>query len=88
MREQGWMHPDSERIERVQGAVALFTPCHGRRVFFQPDETVPGARLSAVCAEDGRLWFLELVPDEAADSGLRPVWVDSRAALAATDRGS
>jgi hypothetical protein len=68
-------HPESERVERVQGAVIVFTPCHGRRVYFPAKEAVPGELLRAVCPHDAKEWQLRLVADETVDSGLRPDWV-------------
>jgi len=66
--------PGSPRVERLEGAVAVFTPCHGARVLFPPDEAVPQTKLSVVCSRDGIEWNLTLVVDKAAEGGLRAVW--------------
>lgn len=52
----------------------MFTPCHGARVLFPPDQAVPEKALRAVCPRDGIEWHLELVADEAVEGGLRAVW--------------
>jgi hypothetical protein len=74
MSGQGESHPDSQRIERVEGAVVVYTPCHGRQVFFPPSEATAEAVLHPVCPADGVEWRLELVADEAVEGGVRPVW--------------
>ncbi|MGH8908938.1 MAG: hypothetical protein ACRD0K_21205 [Egibacteraceae bacterium] len=78
MSQQEWTHPDSERVEHVPGAVVLFTPCHGRQVFFPPEHAVPGAKLRAVCAADGVEWRVELIAHEAVKGGLCPLWAVPR----------
>jgi hypothetical protein len=75
MSAQPGSHPDSARVERAKGAVAVFTPCHGARVLFPPDEAVVGNPLSVVCPRDGIEWDLQLVADEAGKGRLRPVWI-------------
>ncbi|MGH8906716.1 MAG: hypothetical protein ACRD0K_09410 [Egibacteraceae bacterium] len=74
MSEEGGVHPDSQRIERVRGAVVAFTPCHGARVFLPSDQAVPGAALQAMCPRDGVDWELRLTVDRTAVGGLRPHW--------------
>ncbi|MGH8888082.1 MAG: hypothetical protein ACRDYX_23615 [Egibacteraceae bacterium] len=76
MSEQRGSRPDSPRVERVEGAVAVFTPCHGARVLFPPDQAVPDETLCVVCPRDGVEWRLELAADEAVEAGLRAVWAD------------
>ncbi|MGH8906062.1 MAG: hypothetical protein ACRD0K_06020 [Egibacteraceae bacterium] len=73
--EEREAHPDSERVEQIQGALVLFIPCHGGRVVLPLEKAVAGALLRPVCPRDGRRWLLELVPDETAESGLRPLWM-------------
>lgn len=68
--------PESERVEHVEGAVVVLTPCCGARVFLPPDEAVPGAVLNPVCPRDGADWALELI---AVEGGLRAVWAVPRA---------
>ncbi|MGH8897565.1 MAG: hypothetical protein ACRDZ4_11195 [Egibacteraceae bacterium] len=76
MSEQRGSRPDSPRVERVEGAVVVFTPCHGARVLFPTDQAVPEQALRVVCPRDGVEWRLELVADEAVEGGLRAVWAD------------
>ncbi|MGH8897586.1 MAG: hypothetical protein ACRDZ4_11300 [Egibacteraceae bacterium] len=76
MSEQRGSRPNAARVERVEGAVAVFTPCHEARVLLPPDEAVPTQALRVVCPRDGVEWHLKLVADEAVDSGLRAVWAD------------
>ncbi|MGH8931763.1 MAG: hypothetical protein ACRDZO_14350 [Egibacteraceae bacterium] len=73
-------HPDSERVDNVpEGeAIVAFTPCHDARVLLPLDEAVPGIVLDLFCPKDGRKWLLQLVTDEGAESGLRPVWTDPK----------
>lgn len=75
MSAQPGSHPDSARVEHVKNAVAVFTPCHGVRVLFPPDEAVVGNPLSIVCPRDGTEWDLHLVTDKASEGQLRPVWI-------------
>lgn len=70
---------ESERVERVQDAAVVFTPCHGRRVFFPFDKAVPEVVLNVVCPADGRELLVELIPDNQVEGGLRPKWVDPQA---------
>lgn len=79
MSEQRRSQPDSPRVEHVEGAVLVFTPCCGARVFFPPDEVVPGAVLDPVCPRDGVDWALELIADQTVEGGLRAVWAVPRA---------
>lgn len=76
MSEQRGSQPDAARVERVEGAVVVFTPCHGARVLFPPDQAVPEKTLHAVCPRDGIEWHLQLVADGAVAGGLRAVWAD------------
>jgi hypothetical protein len=77
MSEQRGNQPNLSRVERVEGAVAVFTPCHGARVLFPPDQAVPKKEaLEVVCPCDGIEWRLRLVADEAVEGGLRAVWAD------------
>ncbi|MGH8886425.1 MAG: hypothetical protein ACRDYX_14870 [Egibacteraceae bacterium] len=76
MSEQRGNRPDAARVERVEGAVVVLTPCHGARVLCPPDEAVPGKALYVVCPRDGIEWHLELVADDHVESGLRAVWTD------------
>jgi hypothetical protein len=73
-------HPGSERVEKVPegDAVLVFTPCHSARTFHPIDQAVPGALLNAVCRECGRSWLVELVADDSAKCGLRPVWTEAK----------
>ncbi|MGH8906651.1 MAG: hypothetical protein ACRD0K_09065 [Egibacteraceae bacterium] len=54
--------------------VAMFTPCHGARVFFEAAAVVAGAVVNAICSRCGQRWRIELTSDEAAEGGLRPTW--------------
>ncbi|MGH8906905.1 MAG: hypothetical protein ACRD0K_10400 [Egibacteraceae bacterium] len=74
MSEQSDNRPDPGRVERVDGAVAVVTPCCGVQVQFPPDKAVPDVVLHAVCPEDGQGWLLHLMADAGAESGLRLVW--------------
>ncbi|MGH8902545.1 MAG: hypothetical protein ACRDYA_12915 [Egibacteraceae bacterium] len=76
MGEQRGSRPDVARVDRVEGEVAVFTRCHGARVLFAPEQAILKAPLCVVCPRDGIEWGLELVTDEAAESGLRAVWTD------------
>ncbi len=78
MSAQPESHPNSARVQRVKGAVAVFTPCHGARVLFPPDEAAAGKPLSVICPRDGIEWNLQLVADEAGKGALRPVWKAAR----------
>jgi hypothetical protein len=53
MSEQRGAQPDSAGVERVEGAVIVFTPCHGARVLFPPEQAVPDEALRVVCPRDG-----------------------------------
>ncbi|MGH8910498.1 MAG: hypothetical protein ACRD0K_29395, partial [Egibacteraceae bacterium] len=66
--------PYSERVEQMSSAVVVFTPCCGARVFFTPEEAASATALEAICPRCGVDWALELIADETADGGLRPIW--------------
>lgn len=78
MSDRTGKQPDPERVERaLEGdALLVWPPCHGRRVLLPLDQPLLGAKLEVVCPEGGEAWLLELVADERAESGLRPVWTD------------
>jgi hypothetical protein len=76
MSEQRGTQPDSARVERVEGAVIVFTPCHRTQVLFPPEQALPDEALRVVCPRDGIEWHLKLVADEAVQGGLRAVWAN------------
>ncbi|MGH8898848.1 MAG: hypothetical protein ACRDZ4_17965 [Egibacteraceae bacterium] len=49
--------------------MVVFTPCHGARVLFPPDQAVPEQALRVVCPRDGVERRLELVADQAVEGG-------------------
>ena len=79
MNEFEGHHPNSARIELAPegDGVRVFTPCHGLRVFFSIGPAVPGGALDPVCRECGRSWLCELVADDQAEAGMRPVWTEA-----------
>jgi len=64
--------------------VVVFPPCcEGARVFVPLDEALPPANSQLVCPIRGHAWLVELVADETAECGLRPVWADPETVAAA-----
>ncbi|MGH8908622.1 MAG: hypothetical protein ACRD0K_19530 [Egibacteraceae bacterium] len=65
MADEQKCHPKSVEVERVSPEViAVFTPCHGARVFFTADAVRPGTVVEAMCPRCGHSWQIEIVPGE------------------------
>ncbi len=67
-------HRKSSLVVLIPDVLALFTPCHGSRLFFPQDQATPGARFDAVCQDCRHGWVAELHADSTAEFGLRTQW--------------
>jgi len=72
-----------ERTPEGDGVVVFPPCCEGARVFVPLDEALPPANSQLVCPIRGHAWLVELVADETAECGLRPVWADPETVAAA-----
>jgi len=69
-------HTKPPRVVLIPDVLALFTPCHGARLFFPDDQARPGARFEARCDDCGARLAVELIADSSQEFGLRAEWND------------
>lgn len=67
-------HDKSSLVVFIPDVAALFTPCHGHRLFFPQADANPGARLKGMCETCGNRLVAELVADSTREFGLRAEW--------------